>query len=88
MNFFNRLLLEAKKAKNGIIISIVLSDIAWTMKKKNQKSENKVYEDEKIKKILRQAYYLAAARNDNFIKDRIEKTFKTDYNEDIGINGM
>lgn len=47
LDYLTQVLAEAKKVKNGILISIILSDIAWAMKKINQKSESKIYEDGK-----------------------------------------
>lgn len=81
LGYMNQLLLEAKKIKNGVVISVILSDIAWAMKKINQKSEEWVYEDEKMKQILRQAYYIAAARNDVRISEIMKKALLKDYDE-------
>lgn len=81
LHYLYQLLLEAKKAKNGVVISVVLSDIAWTMKKINQKSENKEYEDGKMKTILRQAYYIAAARQDVHISEIMKNALLKDYGE-------
>ncbi len=81
LDYLSQLLLEAKKIKNGVVISVLLSDIAWAMKKINQRSENKVFEEEKMKKILRQAYYVATARNDVRISEIIKNALSKDYDE-------
>lgn len=71
----------AKKEGNGLVIPAILLDMAWVMKKINNTSDDVVYEERYIKKILRQAYYFAAARNDNYIKEIAEKILINEYKD-------
>ncbi len=86
MEILTSVLKDAKNERNGIIISVVLSDMAWSMKKINTVKERIVYEDKEIKEILRKAYYVAAARNDNYVRDIVKNVFMKEYNIDIETN--
>ncbi len=70
------------KYNYGSMIPIILDDMAWT-EMQIDKLENCYLNIEDIKNKKRQAYYIAAARNDNNIKKIIKETFEESFKEKI-----
>ncbi|MBR3769079.1 MAG: helix-turn-helix transcriptional regulator [Lachnospiraceae bacterium] len=74
---------EALKCKYGLMISFVLYDITWSMEHINKISIENKYNWNEIKRKKRQAYYIAAARNDDYIKKFIKESFERLFHEKI-----
>lgn len=74
----------SKKYNYGYVMPIVLNDIAWLKIKFYENGDTSIDLDE-VKKIKRQAYYIAMARNDYKIKDIIKKTYEEKFHEQIEI---
>ena len=75
-------LIDAKIEKNGMVISVVLCDIGWNMGMIN-KINGRSYSEDSIKKIMRQAYYIAAARNDTYVCDMTNQIFEFFFKEQV-----
>lgn len=74
---------EAVKKKYGTMISLASYDITWNMIKINEISDEEKYNLEEIKRKKRQAYYVAAARNDNRVKELAKNSYKKVFCEEI-----
>lgn len=68
---------EALKENYGLVISLVAYDITWNMVKINEIVSSEKYNVNEIKKKKRQAYYIAAARNDNHIMEIVQKSYQS-----------
>lgn len=87
LELLRQVFIEAKIAGNGIILSLVLYEISWTMRKLNEVNKEERYDVYDIKEKMRQAYYIAAARNDNYVYKIIKDVFMECYNEEIEFSG-
>ena len=74
-----KILKSAIEDDYGYIIPIVLEDMAWNLRKKKISPEEKNV----IKRKMRQAYFIAAARKDNKNKEIIRKSYKETFDEDL-----
>ena len=57
--------------------------MAWTMKKINSIHEEERFDVYDIKKKIRQSYYIAAARNDNYVYEIVKEEFFEWYKEGV-----
>lgn len=84
LELLDSILISSIKEGNGLLIPVVLYDMTWNMRKINDKG-NQQYDSIKIKRIMRQAYYIAAARCDYNVQEIIKKSFNSEFNEDVEI---
>lgn len=81
----SKMLLKAVIENNyGRMIPVVLAEISWNMRKvyiDNKKTKEGISSD--IKKMLRQAYYIAAARNDEVILKIIKADYSNYFEEKV-----
>lgn len=77
------ILQEAKNIGYGLIVPIALYDISWNMEKINEVNNTDKYSLQEIRKKKRQAYYIAAARNDKHVMYIINRSYKRLFGEDI-----
>ena len=77
-----KLLENAIKFDYGRMIPMVLVAIVWDMNKIIEK-DNNANEILEIKRKLRQAYYIAAARNDNYNVNIIKNYYRSCYGEEV-----
>lgn len=77
-----KLLENAIKFDYGRMIPMVLVAIVWDMNKIIEKDSN-ANEILEIKRKLRQAYYIAAARNDNYNVNIIKNYYRSCYGEEV-----
>ncbi len=83
LKLLQQILNEATALKYGSMITITLLDIAWNMAKLNEIYEYEHFQTELIKEKLLQAYFVASARNDNYIKN-LARDFNMElFNTDI-----
>ncbi len=83
LKLLQQILNEAIALKYGSMITISLFDIAWNMAKLNEIYKYEHFQTELIKEKLTQAYFVASARNDNYIKD-LARDFNMElFNTDI-----
>ena len=83
LKLLQQILNEATALKYGSMITITLLDIAWNMAKLNEIYKHEYFQTELIKEKLTQAYFVASARNDNYIKD-LARDFNIElFNTDI-----
>lgn len=75
---------EAIEHDYGYIIPIALNGIVWSKIKMYENGDVSINLEE-LKKLKRQAYYIAAARNDFNSKEVIKKSFELKYEEEIEI---
>ena len=87
LELLRQVLLEAKTARNGTILSIVLYEMAWTMQKINKVEKKERFDICDIKEKMRQAYYIAAAKSDNYICKIVKEEFFEFYKENIEFSG-
>lgn len=83
MELLSQVFIDAKTVRNGIVLSLVLYEMAWTMKKINSIEEKERFKEDDIKRKMRQAYYIAAARNDDYVYKIIKEEFFDFYKENI-----
>lgn len=83
LNLLQQILNEAIALNYGSKITVTLFDIAWNMAKLNEIHENERFSSESIKEKLTQAYYVARARNDNYIKNLAGDFYKELFNVNI-----
>lgn len=76
---------ESLKTKYGPMVSLAAYDITWNMVKLNEISDTQRYDLEEIKRKKRQTYYVAAARNDNHVKQLAKKSYEKLFGEDFDI---
>lgn len=74
---------EAIVEKYGILIPAILYDLTRNMRKINEKNGSHKYDMEEIRKKRRQAYYIAAARNDEHVKNIVRISYENLFNEEI-----
>lgn len=79
---------ESVKEKYGLVIPAILYDITWNMNQINKIKNIEIYELEKIKRMKRQAYYIAAARNDVHVKNVIKDSYEMLFHEEIESNNL
>lgn len=77
-----KLLENAIKFDYGRMIPMALVAIVWDMNKIIEK-DNNANEILEIKRKLRQAYYIAAARNDNYNVNIIKNYYRSCYGEEV-----
>lgn len=77
-----KLLENAIKFDYGRMIPMVLVAIVWDMNKIIEKDSN-ANEILEIKRKMRQAYYIAAARNDNYNVNIIKNYYRSCYGEEV-----
>ena len=77
-----KLLEDAIKFDYGRMIPMALGGIVWNMNKIIEKGKN-ANEILEIKRKLRQAYYIAAARNDRANVNIIKNYYKESYGEEV-----
>ncbi len=77
-----KLLENAIKFDYGRMIPMALVAIVWDMNKIIEKDSN-ANEILEIKRKLRQAYYIAAARNDNYNVNIIKNYYRSCYGEEV-----
>lgn len=65
----------------GLMLSIALYEISWNMEKINSLADDPVFDLEEIRKKKRQAYYIAAARNDNYVREITRKSYENLFHE-------
>lgn len=83
LKLLQQILNEAIALNYGSMITITLLDIAWNMAKLNEIYKHEYFQTELIKEKLTQAYFVASARNDNYIKD-LARDFNIElFNTDI-----
>lgn len=83
LKLLQQILNEATALKYGSMITISLFDIAWNMAKLNEIYKYEHFQTELIKEKLIQAYYVAGARNDNYIKNLARDLNMELFNTDI-----
>lgn len=83
LKLLQQILNEAIALNYGSKITVTLFDIAWNMAKLNEIHENERFSSESIKEKLTQAYYVARARNDNYIKNLAGDFYKELFNVNI-----
>lgn len=81
MELLENCLEEVKKEQYGMLLAPVLYDLTRNMVKINEKSETEMYDVSEIKKIRRQAYYIAAARKDEYVKNIVGIAYKNMFGE-------
>ena len=83
LKLLQQILNEAIALKYGSMITISLFDIAWNMAKLNEIYQYEHFQTELIKEKLTQAYFVASARNDKYIKN-LARDFNMElFNTDI-----
>lgn len=83
LKLLQQILNEAAALKYGSMITITLLDIAWNMAKLNEIYKYEHFQTELIKEKRIQAYYVAGARNDNYIKNLARDLNMELFNTDI-----
>lgn len=79
----NETLEEMVKEGYGLGLSIVLYDISWYMNRINQVEGKHIYSLEEIKRKKRQAYYIAAARKDDYVAEFTKKSYREQFQEEL-----
>lgn len=75
-----------KAEDEGIIAEGILTDITWNVLRQIERNERKKEDVMIAKKKLRQAYYLALARDDKKITEICEKVYEKEFKENIKDN--
>lgn len=83
LDVLQEVLEQSIKQVYGIMISFALYDITWDMEHINKMESKQRYDLEEIRQKKRQAYYIAAARNDEYIKKIVEDSYKRLFHEEI-----
>lgn len=83
LNLLNETLEEMLNEGYGLGVSIVLYDISWYMNRVNQLEGKRIYSLEEIKRKKRQAYYIAAARKDDYVADSAKKSYREMFQEEL-----
>lgn len=74
---------EAVLCKYGKVIPHILYDITRNMVQINEITGKDIYNIEEIKRIRRQTYYIAAARNDEHVQKIVNLAYQMLFQEDI-----
>lgn len=83
LSILENALKEAVKQRYGLIIPAILYDITRNMVNINENRKDMKYDMEKIRRIRRQAYYIAAARSDEHVRKIVEIAYKNLFHEEI-----
>lgn len=73
---------ESVENNYGYMIALALNGIQWAEAKLYEKGDTSV-DYEELKRKKRQAYYIAASRNDENIKNNIKKNFEIFFEEEV-----
>lgn len=73
----------ARLEDEGIIAEGILTDITWNVLRQVERNERGKEDDIIAKKKLRQAYYLALARDDKKIVEICEKIYEKEFDENV-----
>ena len=83
LGLLQEILQEAIALSYGLLVPILLYDISWNMRKLNDICGYERFSAEEIKLKKKQAYYIAAARGDEYIKKLAADSYKKIYGEEI-----
>lgn len=83
LSVLQEVLEQSIKQSYGIMIPFALYDITWDMEHINKIESKQRYDLEEIRQKKRQAYYIAAARNDEYIKKIIKDSYERLFHEEI-----
>lgn len=75
----------SQKYRYDSIMDIILGDIAWNIWIQIDRGERERKELAIVRKYLRQAYYIAAAKNESEIMRRLSNFYQRCFNEDVEI---
>lgn len=83
LELLKRAFTDAVKEKNGTIMSPILYEMGWNMKKINEKFGEERFDIDDIKRKMRQARYVAAARKDLYSKNVIDNMYLKFWDEEF-----